>query len=124
MVSSHLIQHAAAVLSVTSTCAEGEAGALRQTLAQRRTHQCARRPNASLTLHVADEAKSTFGDHLAGRPVARIAVARDYRLDPSAIRQFAEEEDVVEALLALFPSRACAGFETASPERGNQRGQR
>src|SRR4030081_716725 len=46
------IQHAAAVLSVTSTRAEGEAGALLQTLAQRRTHQRARRPGAALALHV------------------------------------------------------------------------
>src|SRR2546421_8818679 len=103
------IQHAAAVLSVTSTRAEGEASALLQTLAQRRTHQRARRPGAALALHVAHEAESALGDHLAGRAVARIAVARDHRLDPSAIRQLAQEEDVVEALLALFPSRACAG---------------
>ena len=110
-------QRAAAVLSVTSTRAEGEAGALLQTLAQRRTHQRARRPGAALALHIAHEAESALGDHLAGRAVARIAVARDYRLDPSAIRQLAQEEDVVEALLALFPSRACAGFETAGPEQ-------
>src|SRR5258707_5760775 len=51
--------------------------------------------------------------------VTRIAVARDYRLDPSAVRQLAQEEDVVEALLARFPSRACAGFETAGSEQGN-----
>src|SRR5712672_4743622 len=56
-----------------------------------------------LALHIAHEAESALGDHLAGRAVARIAVARDYRLDPSAIRQLAQEEDVVEALLALFP---------------------
>src|SRR3982074_566918 len=118
------IQHAAAVLSITSTRAEGEAGALLQTLAQRGTHQRARRPGAALALHVAHEAESALGDHLAGRAVARIAVARDYRLDPSAIRQLAQEEDVVEALLALFPSRACAGFETACPEQGNHRGER
>src|ERR1700704_2286441 len=118
------IQHAAAVLSITSTRAEGEAGALLQTLAQRGTHQRARRPGAALALHVAHEAESALGDHLAGRAVARIAVARDYRLDPSAIRQLAQEEDVVEALLALFPSRACAGFETAGPEQGNHRGER
>src|SRR5258706_15850929 len=118
------IQHAAAVLSATSTRAEGEAGALLQTLAQRRTHQRAGRPGAALALHVAHEAESALGDHLAGRAVARIAVARDYRLDPSAMRQLAQEEDVVEALLALFPSRACAGFETAGPEQGNHRGER
>src|SRR5258705_13702856 len=102
------IQHAAAVLSVTSTRAEGEAGALLQALAQRRTHQRAGRPGAALALHIAHEAESALGDHLAGRTVARIAVARDYRLDPSAM-QLAQEENVVEALLALFPSRACAG---------------
>ncbi len=124
LVTIHVIQHAAAGLSVTSTRAEGEAGALLQTLAQRRTHQRARRPGAALALHIAHEAESALGDHLAGRAVARIAVARDYRLDPSAIRQLAQEEDVVEALLALFPSRACAGFETACPEQGNHRGER
>src|SRR5256886_8694051 len=113
---SRVIQHAAAVLSVTSTRAESEAGALLQTLAQCRTHQRARRPGATLTLHVAHQAESALGDHLAGRALARIAVARDYRLDPSAIRQLAQEEDIVEALLALFPSRACAGFETAGPK--------
>src|SRR5205809_7193521 len=118
------LQRAAAVLSVTSTRAESEAGALLQTLAQRRPHQRARRPDAALALHVAHEAESTLGDHLAGRAVARIAVARDYRLDPSAIRQLAQEEDVVEALLALFPSRARAGLETAGPEQGNHRGER
>src|SRR5258705_12071989 len=118
------IQHAAAVPSIASVRAEGEAGALLQTLAQRRTHQCARRPDAAIALHVAHEAESTLGDHLAGRTVARIAVARDYRLDPSAIRQFAQEEDVVEALLARFPSRARAGFETAGPEQGKHRGER
>src|ERR1700720_817623 len=53
LVTIHVIQHAAAVLSVTSTRAEGEAGALLQTLAQRRTHQRARRPHAALALHVA-----------------------------------------------------------------------
>src|ERR1700756_5641074 len=84
----------AAVLSVTSTRAEGEAGALLQTLAQRRTHQRARRPGAALALHVAHEAESALGNHLAGRAVARIAVARDYRLDPSAIRQLAQDDDV------------------------------
>src|SRR6478736_9127864 len=109
------IRHAAAVLSITSTRAEGEAGALHQTLAQCRTHQRARRPGAALALHVAHEAESALGDHLAGRAVARIAVARDDRLDPSAVRQLAQEEDIVEALLARFPCRACAGFETAGP---------
>src|SRR5437763_1312868 len=118
------VTNAAAVLSATSTRAEGEPGALLQTLAQRRTHQRARRPGAALALHVAHEAESALGDHLAGRAVARIAVARDYRLDPSAIRQVAQEEDVVETLLALFPSRACAGFETAGPEQENHRGER
>src|SRR5258705_8881299 len=118
------IQRAAAVLSVSSTRAEGEAGALRQTLAQRRTHQRARRPGAALALHVAHEAESALGYHLAGRAVARIAVALDYRLDPSAIRQLTQEEDVVEALLAHFPSWACAGSETAGPEQGDHRGER
>ena len=94
-------------------CAKGEAGALRQTLAQRRTHQRARRPDTALALHVAHEAESGFGNHLAGRTVARIAVTRNYRLDPSAIGQLAQEEDVVKAFLALFSSRTCAGFETA-----------
>src|SRR5437764_9744594 len=61
------IQRAAAVLSVTSTRAESEAGALLQTLAQGRPHQRARRPDAALALHVAHEAESTLGDHLAGR---------------------------------------------------------
>src|SRR6202008_1856932 len=115
---------AAAVLSDASTRAEGEAGALLQTLAQRRTHQRARRPGAALALHVAHEAESAFGDHLAGRAVARIAGARDYRLDPSAIRQLAEEEDVVEALLALSPRRACARFEPAGSQQGTHRGER
>src|SRR5436309_6460824 len=110
------IQRAAAVLSIASTRAEGEAGALLQTLAQRRTHQCARRPDAAIALHVAHEAESTLGDHLAGRTVARIAVARDYRLDPSAIRQLAQADDVVEALLALFPSWTCAAFGSAGPD--------
>src|SRR5438094_9388365 len=87
--------------------AEGEAGALLQTLAQRRPHQRARRPDAALALHVAHEAESTLGDHLAGRAVARIAVARDYRLDPSAIRQLAQEEAVVDALLVVFPRWTC-----------------
>ena len=82
----HAIKHAAVVLGVTSPHAEGEAGALLQTFAQRRTQQSARRPDAALALHVAHEAGSAFGDHLAGRTVARIAVARDHRLDPSAIR--------------------------------------
>src|ERR1700682_3150122 len=104
------IQHAAAVLSATSTRAEGEAGALLQTLAQRRTHKRARRPGAALALPVAHAEESALGDHLVGGAVARIAVARDYRLDPSAIRQLAQEEDVVEALLALFPSRPAPGF--------------
>src|SRR5947208_14235863 len=112
------------MLRVASTRAEGEAGALLEALAQCRAHQRARRPDAAFALHVAHEAESAFGDHLAGRAVARIAVARDYRLDPSAIRQLIQEEDVVEAFLALFPSRACAGFETAGPEQGNQRGER
>src|SRR6202140_3811608 len=103
--------------------AEGEGGAALQTLAQRRTHQRPRRPGAALALHVAHEAKTALGDHLAGRAVARIAVARDYRLDPSAIRQLAQEEDVVETLLALFPSRACARIENAVPEQGNHRGE-
>jgi enoyl-CoA hydratase len=94
LVTIHVIQRAPAVVSVTSTRAEGEAGALLQTLAQRRTHQRAGRPGAALALHVAHEAESALGDHLAGRAVARIAVARDYRLDPSAIRQLAQEEDV------------------------------
>src|SRR6266403_2246996 len=85
------IQHAAAVLSISSTRAEGEAGALLQTLAQRRTHQRARRPGAALALNVAHEAESALGDHLAGRAVARIAVAGDYRLDPSATWQLAQE---------------------------------
>src|SRR6202008_4328464 len=108
---------AAAVLSDASTRAEGEAGALLETLAQRRAHQRTRRPGTALALHVAHEAESALGDHLAGRAVARIAVARDYRLDPSAIRQLAQKKDVVEALLTLFPSRARAGFETAGPEQ-------
>src|SRR5260370_10980077 len=99
LVTIHVIQHTAAVPSVTSTRTEGEAGALLQTLAQRRTHQRARRPGAALALHVAHEAESALGDHLAGPAVARIALARNYRLDPSAIRQLAQEEDVVEALL-------------------------
>ena len=90
--------------------AEGEAGALLKTLAQRRTHQCARRPYAAAALHVAHEAESTPGDHLAGRAVAGITIARDYRLDPSATRQLAQKEDVVEALRALFPGRASAGI--------------
>src|ERR1700722_8702942 len=124
LVTIHVIQHAAAVLSVTSTRAEGEARALLQTLSQRQTHQRARRPGAALALHVAHEAESALGDHLAGRVVARITVARDYRLDPSATRHLAQEEDVVETLLALFPSRACAGFETAGPDQGNHRGER
>src|SRR5260370_38242617 len=42
LVTIHVIQHAAAVLSVTSTSAGGQAGALLQTLAQRRPHH---RPN-------------------------------------------------------------------------------
>src|SRR6476620_2188466 len=124
LITIHVIQHAAAVLSVTSTRVEGEAGALLQTLAQRRTHQRAWRPGAALALHVAHNAECALGDHLAGRAVARIAVARDYRLDPSAVRQLAQEEDVVEALLALFPSRACAGFETAGRDQGNHCGER
>src|ERR1700739_4279652 len=81
------------VTIVTSTCAEGEAGALLQTLAQRRTHQRARRPGAALALDVAHEAESALGDHLAGRAVARIAVARDYRLDPSPVRHLAPEDE-------------------------------
>src|SRR6478609_9413714 len=104
--------------------AEGEAGALLQTLAQCRTHQRARRPYAALALHVPHEAESALGDHLAGRAVARIAVARDYCLDPSAILQLAQEEDLVEALLALFPGRASAGFEAAGRDQGNHRGER
>jgi len=48
--------------------------------------------------HVTHEAESAFGDHLAGRAVARFADAHDHRLDPSAIRQLAQEKDVVEAL--------------------------
>ena len=104
LVTIHVIHHAAAVLSVTSTRAEGEAGALLQTLAQRRTHQRAWRPGAAIAVHVAHKAECALDDHLAGRAVARIAVARDYRLDPSAIRQLAQEEDVVEALLTLCPS--------------------
>src|SRR6476646_10172639 len=124
LITIHAIQHAAAVLSVGSTRAEGEAGALRQTLAQRRAHQRARRPGAALALHVAHEAESALGDHLAGRAVAWIAIARDYRLDPSAIRQFAQEEDVVKTLLALLPSRACARFEAAARDQGNHRGER
>src|SRR5206468_11607716 len=70
LVTIHVIQHAAAVLSVTSTRTEGEAGALLQTLAQRRTHQRARRPDAALALHVAHETESALGDHFAGRAVA------------------------------------------------------
>src|SRR5258706_2841520 len=93
------IQHAAAVLSATSTRAEGEAGALLQTLAQRRTHQRARRPGAALALHIAHEAESALGDHLAGRAVARIAAARDYSLDASAIRQLAHPYSFPEALV-------------------------
>src|ERR1700751_5134138 len=93
--------------------AEGEAGALLQTLAQRRPHQRAGGPGTALALHVAHEAERALGDHLAGRAVARIAVARHYRLDPSAIRQLAQEEDVVETLLALFPSWARCGVEAA-----------
>src|SRR3981081_1737941 len=95
------IQHAAAVLSITSTRAEGEAGALLQTLAQCRTHQRARRPHHALALHVAHETESALGDHLAGRAVARIAVARDYRLDPAAIRQLAQGEEVGRTQFAL-----------------------
>src|SRR5438477_12161775 len=87
------IQHAAAVLSVTSTRAEGEASPLLQTLAQRPPHQRARRPDATLALHVAHEADSALGDHLARPAAARIAVARGYRPPPSAIRQLAQEED-------------------------------
>jgi hypothetical protein len=49
----HAIKHAAVVLGVTSPHAEGEAGALLQTFAQRRTQQSARRPDAALALHVA-----------------------------------------------------------------------
>src|SRR4029453_2379572 len=113
----------AQALRVTSTRTEGKAGALLQSLAQRRTHQRARRPDAALALHIAHEAESALGDHLAGRTVARIAVARNYRLDPSAIRQLAQEEDVVEALLALFPGRASAGFETAGRDQGKHRGE-
>jgi len=82
LVTIDVVQHAAAVLSVTSTRVEGEAGALLQPFAQSRTHQRARRPDAALALHVAHEAESAFADHLAGRAVARIAVARDDRLDP------------------------------------------
>ena len=93
--------HAAAALSATSSRAEGEAGALLQALAQRRPHQRARRPCTALALHVTHEAESALGDHLAGRAVAGVEVARDYHLGPSAIRQLAQEEDVVEA-----PSRA------------------
>src|SRR5690348_14614713 len=111
-------------MSVASTRTEGEASALRQTLAQRRTHQRARRPGAPLALHVAHGTESALGDHLAGRAVARIAVARDYRLDVSAVRQLAQEKDVVEAPLALFPRWARAGFGTAGPEQGNHRGER
>src|SRR5262249_53879310 len=85
-----------AVLRVTSTRAEGETGALLQTLAQRRPHQRARRPDSALALHVAHEAECALGDHLAGRAVARIAIARNDRLDPAAIRHFASEEAVVE----------------------------
>ena len=62
----HAIKHAAVVLGVTSPHAEGEAGALLQTFAQRRTQQSARRPDAALALHVAHEAESTLRDHLAG----------------------------------------------------------
>src|SRR5246127_5602343 len=113
----------AAVLSVTSTRAEGEAGALLQTLAQRRTHQRARRPGAALALHVAHEAESALGNHLAGRAVARIAVARDYRLDPSAIRQLAQEEDVIEALRTSRVGPA-PGLRPPVPEQGNHRGER
>src|SRR5580693_7092435 len=75
LVTIHVIQHAAAVLSVTSTRAEGEAGALLQTLAQRRTHQRAGRPGAALALHVAHEADSALGNHLAGRAVAGLPAA-------------------------------------------------
>src|SRR6516225_2451767 len=104
---------------VTSRRAEGEASALRQTLAQRRTHQRARRPDTALALNVAHEAESAFGDHLAGRAVARIAVARDDRLHPCAIWQLAQEEDVVKALLALVPSWARAGLETTGQPRNH-----
>src|SRR5215813_11340762 len=53
---------------------------------------------AHVAAHVTHEAESAFGDHLAGRAVARFADAHDHRLDPSAIRQLAQEKDVVEAL--------------------------
>src|SRR3979411_2388065 len=67
LITIHVIQHAAAVPSVTSTRVEGEAGALLQTLAQRRTHQRARRPDAAPALHVANEAESALGHHRGGR---------------------------------------------------------
>src|SRR5689334_9414814 len=101
--------------------AEGEAGAFLQTLAQCRTHQRAGRPNAAFALHVAHEAERALGDHLAGRAVAGIAVARDDSLDPAAIRQLAEEEDVVKTLFALLPAGAAAALETSGPEQGNHR---
>src|SRR5207248_4029065 len=61
--------------NAASMRAEGEAGALLEALAQRWPHQRARRPDAALALHVAHEPQRALGDHLAGRTVARIAVA-------------------------------------------------
>src|SRR3546814_5550030 len=72
--------------------------------------QCAGRPHPARAL-VRKQRDARFGEHLRSRAIARIAVALNARTHARAIGIFADEQDVVKALLALFLARPFAGLE-------------
>src|ERR1700679_619029 len=80
-----------------------------QTFDQAMTHRCAGRPNTGWNVRrVAQKADRAFRNHLRGRSITGIAIAADRATSLSAILADGNEQEIVEAALALLLRRTFA----------------
>ena len=83
---------------------EGSALDLRSTFDERFAEEAARRPHAA-GLVAFEQRHSGFAEHSAGRSITRIVAALDRVMHPLPVGPFADEDEVVEPVLALLGAR-------------------
>src|ERR1043166_14799 len=85
----------------------------REPLDQAVAHRSTRRPDAGRHVGcIAQQADRAFGYYLRGRSVTGIAVALDRDVDLTAIRRYADEQQIVMAALAHLLRGALARLRT------------